>query len=66
MADEFHHAGLGMAVILERGHMAAQMDDPFAQERDLDLGRARIGRMDSVLMNEVVFLFFRQQFMFLL
>jgi hypothetical protein len=51
-----------MMVGLKRDHMPAQLDDPLTEERDLDLGRARVRRMDPVLGDELVFFFFRQHF----
>jgi len=44
--------------------MAAQLVNPPAEERDLDLGRARVRGEDFVLVDEFFFLLFRQHFIF--
>src|SRR5438309_2292443 len=49
--DELQEAAAGVVILRVRLEVLGQVDDPVRQQRDLHLGRARVGVVGAVLRN---------------
>ncbi len=52
LADQHEKTAARAMVLLVRFEVIRQLANPFAKQRDLDFGAARIGRMRAVLVDE--------------
>jgi hypothetical protein len=52
LVDHLQQPAAGMMVLLVGGEMAHEVFDARGQQRDLDLGRARVGRITAVLFDD--------------
>ena len=56
LADQHEKTAARAMVLLVRFEVIRQLANPFAKQRDLDFGAARIGGMRAVLVDEVFLL----------
>ena len=59
-ADKFQQASAGGVILFVRLEMLSQVSNSFTEYRDLNFGRPRIRRMDSILVDDRAFGFRRQ------